>query len=374
MAAYITVGAKTSHGGTVISGSPHTTHNGIPISSKGDKVVCKKCKKVTTILTGDPSFIVDGAPIARGGDVTSCGAKLIAIQQAFAESDFEVFGVEQAAPLVFAKSDPDALFANLKASDEMSDEELYAMNDQMIEDAIADGGMVAARSPEELAAFRRAKQQMGGNPSSRPYNPGKAWDNDKLARTANIYGENSKTGQVGVEGLKERGKLADYNAEQARRDSIEQQSIASRARNIQKNSAQNNAAQQRPLGIQQGQPPSLYDEIGYENPMAKVRDGWKSEAVDGIKKTGSALDGAGRQVNKGYDAGRTVLDNVLKKNSDALKDQAVDKATETGKSKFVDKAKDFAPKPVRKAWDAYDDYNAVKEKGSEIQDAIPKDK
>lgn len=96
MAAYITVGATTTHGGKVISGSPHTTHNGIPVSRKGDKVICRKCKKVTTILTGDPSFIVDGAPIARGGDITSCGAKLIAIQQSFCESDFEVFGVEQA--------------------------------------------------------------------------------------------------------------------------------------------------------------------------------------------------------------------------------------------------------------------------------------
>ncbi|MBO6199730.1 MAG: PAAR domain-containing protein, partial [Psychrobacter sp.] len=87
MAAYITVGATTTHGGKVISGSPHTTHNGIPISRKGDKVICKKCKKVTTILTGDASFIVDGAPIARAGDVTSCGAKLIAVQQSFCESD-----------------------------------------------------------------------------------------------------------------------------------------------------------------------------------------------------------------------------------------------------------------------------------------------
>ena len=104
MAAYITVGAKTSHGGTVISGSPHTTHNGIPVARKGDKVICKKGKKVTTILSGDPSFIVDGAPIARGGDVTSCGAKLIANQQSFAESDFDVMGVEQAAPLQFPKA------------------------------------------------------------------------------------------------------------------------------------------------------------------------------------------------------------------------------------------------------------------------------
>lgn len=104
MAAYITVGAKTSHGGTVISGSPRTTHNGIPVARKGDKVICKKCKKVTTIVSGDASFIVDGAPIARGGDVTSCGAKLIANQQSFCESNFEVMGVEQAAPLQFPKA------------------------------------------------------------------------------------------------------------------------------------------------------------------------------------------------------------------------------------------------------------------------------
>ena len=96
MAAYITVGATTSHGGEVISGSPHSTHNGKPISRKGDKVICRKCKKLTTILTGDPSFIVDGAPIARAGDVTSCGAKLIANQQSFCEGDFEIMGVEEA--------------------------------------------------------------------------------------------------------------------------------------------------------------------------------------------------------------------------------------------------------------------------------------
>ncbi|OXL27100.1 PAAR domain-containing protein [Psychrobacter sp. DAB_AL32B] len=113
MVAYITVGATTTHGGKVITGSPYTTHNGVQVSRKGDKVICKKCKKLTTILTGDPTFIVDGAPIARGGDVTSCGAKLIAIQHSFAESGFEVSGVEQPEPLVFPKSDPDSLFASL---------------------------------------------------------------------------------------------------------------------------------------------------------------------------------------------------------------------------------------------------------------------
>lgn len=121
MAAYITVGAKTSHGGTVISGSPHTTHNGIPVARKGDKIICKKCKKVTTILSGDPSFIVDGAPIARGGDVTSCGAKLIAIQQSFAESDFDVGSIAQAAPLQFMKSDMSNLFSEAVVNETYDD-------------------------------------------------------------------------------------------------------------------------------------------------------------------------------------------------------------------------------------------------------------
>lgn len=118
MAAYITVGATTTHGGKVITGSPYTTHNGVQVSRKGDKVICKKCKKLTTILTGDPSFIVDGAPIARGGDITSCGAKLIAIQQSFAESDFEVFGVEQPEPLVFPKSTQSNIFENNFVTDD----------------------------------------------------------------------------------------------------------------------------------------------------------------------------------------------------------------------------------------------------------------
>lgn len=97
MAAYITVGAKTTHGGTVISGSAPTTHNGIPVARIADKVLGKKCKKVVSIATGDPCYIVDGSPIASHGDLTSCGSKLIAIQQSFAEFDFEMMGVGAAA-------------------------------------------------------------------------------------------------------------------------------------------------------------------------------------------------------------------------------------------------------------------------------------
>ncbi|MGP4714031.1 MULTISPECIES: PAAR domain-containing protein [unclassified Psychrobacter] len=155
MAAYITVGATTTHGGEVITGSPHTTHNGVQVSRKGDKVVCKKCKKLTTILTGDPTFIVDGAPIARGGDVTSCGATLIAIQHSFVESDFEVMGVEQPAPmfeqpapLVFPKSDPEAVFASFTAPDEssetvISDDDLLIWVEVSTKQALEDGGLWA---------------------------------------------------------------------------------------------------------------------------------------------------------------------------------------------------------------------------------------
>ena len=72
-------------------------------------MMCKKCEKVVTIVTGDPAFIIDGVPAARGGDVTNCGFKLIANQQAFAESGFDVMGIEPPAPLQFPKSDQNNL-------------------------------------------------------------------------------------------------------------------------------------------------------------------------------------------------------------------------------------------------------------------------
>ena len=183
MAAYITVGAKTSHGGTVITGSPHTTHNGIPISRKGDKVICKKCKKVTTIVSGDASFIVDGAPIARGGDVTSCGAKLIASQQSFAESGFEVGSIAQAAPLVFPKSDMSSSFVE---NDEEEPEEihfavevleLYSENNASnikVDEFDSEGNYLGsydlADNPSNLSA------NISGFGDYNPHNPNVQWD------------------------------------------------------------------------------------------------------------------------------------------------------------------------------------------------------
>ena len=217
MAAYITVGATTTHGGKVISGSPHTTHNGIPISRKGDKVICKKCKKVTTILTGDASFIIDGAPIARAGDVTSCGAKLIAVQQSFCESGFEVMGVEQPAPIQFPKSDPESLFASFAAPkdnqpSESDDNDLDILFVSFTpfdnEDDAAEGTLVAGNT-------YAGEPNEGGGGIDRPvYIPGTAGTPEELRYQAELeamyinVGGDEKKFREGVKKIAERDMLA----------------------------------------------------------------------------------------------------------------------------------------------------------------------
>ena len=77
----IVAGDKTSHGGCVIEGSPHSDCGGKPIARMGDKTVCPK-HGPSPIVSGDATLIVDGKPAARHGDKTACGASLIAGQQA----------------------------------------------------------------------------------------------------------------------------------------------------------------------------------------------------------------------------------------------------------------------------------------------------
>ena len=65
----------------MLEGSPHSDSGGIAIARLGDKVSCPKHGN-GTIASGDQTMIVDGKPAARNGDKTSCGATLIAGQQA----------------------------------------------------------------------------------------------------------------------------------------------------------------------------------------------------------------------------------------------------------------------------------------------------
>lgn len=76
----IRLGDKTSHGGAVISASPHSDSGGIPIARLGDQTSCPVHGTVP-IVSGDMTLIVDGKPVARHGDKTACGAVLIAGQQ-----------------------------------------------------------------------------------------------------------------------------------------------------------------------------------------------------------------------------------------------------------------------------------------------------
>ena len=79
----IRLGDKTSHGGVVVSASMLSDSGGIPIARVGDMVVCPIPGHTPgVIVSGDSTMIVDGMPVARDGDKTSCGASLIASQQA----------------------------------------------------------------------------------------------------------------------------------------------------------------------------------------------------------------------------------------------------------------------------------------------------
>lgn len=79
----ITVGDKTDHGCTVISGSPNHDIHGRAIARLGDQVNCPlfypggKPHGINKITTADKSFTVSGVPVAVEGCTTECGCKLI---------------------------------------------------------------------------------------------------------------------------------------------------------------------------------------------------------------------------------------------------------------------------------------------------------
>jgi len=82
----IRLGDKTSHGGSVLQASSLTDSGGVGVARVGDQVSCPlPGHGPGTIVSGDASLIVDGKPVARHGDKTSCGATLIASQQATAD-------------------------------------------------------------------------------------------------------------------------------------------------------------------------------------------------------------------------------------------------------------------------------------------------
>ncbi|EJN01738.1 PAAR domain-containing protein [Herbaspirillum sp. YR522] len=77
---FITVGDKTSHGGTVISGDQSFLLHGKAVARVGDLTTCPRCKGTFPIANGAGDMTSMGQAPAREGDKTACGATLIASQ------------------------------------------------------------------------------------------------------------------------------------------------------------------------------------------------------------------------------------------------------------------------------------------------------
>jgi uncharacterized Zn-binding protein involved in type VI secretion len=75
MAKVIRIGDPGSHGGSVSTGSPNITANGLAVARIGDTYNCP-IHGPNPIVTGSPNTTANGAAVARVGDTTACGATL----------------------------------------------------------------------------------------------------------------------------------------------------------------------------------------------------------------------------------------------------------------------------------------------------------
>ena len=78
---WIVIGDPTSSGGSVVSGSPFTDIDGIPVARVTDQATCPRHKGAYPIVDGDNTLIVDGQPVALHGSSLSCGCKVLSAQQ-----------------------------------------------------------------------------------------------------------------------------------------------------------------------------------------------------------------------------------------------------------------------------------------------------
>lgn len=78
--AFITLGDRTSHGGTVITADYTFDIHGKYVARVGDLTVCPRCKGRFPITSGAPDMQALGQAVARDGDRTACGATLVSRQ------------------------------------------------------------------------------------------------------------------------------------------------------------------------------------------------------------------------------------------------------------------------------------------------------
>lgn len=79
---WVVLGDATSSGGQVISGSPFTDIDGLPVARVNDKATCPQHKGTFPIVDGDPTTIIDGEAVALHGSSLACGCKVLAVKQA----------------------------------------------------------------------------------------------------------------------------------------------------------------------------------------------------------------------------------------------------------------------------------------------------
>lgn len=67
--------------GNVITGSPVTDVDGIPVARVTDQASCPSHKRVFAIVDGNATLIVDGQPVALHGSSLACGCNVLSAKQ-----------------------------------------------------------------------------------------------------------------------------------------------------------------------------------------------------------------------------------------------------------------------------------------------------
>jgi len=93
----ITLGDRTSHGGTVITADFTFDIHGKCVARVGDLSVCPRCKGIFAITSGADDATSMGQAIARHGDKTACGATLLSSQVVTTWSSESRLGLDSAA-------------------------------------------------------------------------------------------------------------------------------------------------------------------------------------------------------------------------------------------------------------------------------------
>lgn len=116
---WIVLGDPTSSGGIVITASPFTDIDGIPVARVNDQATCPRHKGAFPIVDGDGTMIVDGQPVALHGSSLSCGCKVLSARQVrvFVSQDSGAGAAAASMPMRYSPPAAEAQAGNLHPLD-----------------------------------------------------------------------------------------------------------------------------------------------------------------------------------------------------------------------------------------------------------------